>query len=293
MAPLPWHVPAEDLCGRLIVVGGDPRQRHSHWSGSLPSQGLEKSTLPEPHASRSTKSSGRKAESRALLHHPLSVAAGVTALSTFVSYVLPADLQVLGVASTFLLATYLTVVRGDDTQKIRHHGVSLGGLVDPERLDLRRLLREAMQALGWALLPALLLFPPFSVGFVVWWQPSSPFVHTLPSHFADQALGQLLLVALPEEAFYRGYLQTTLDDRLGARWRLGGAQVGPGVLVTSAIFAVGHLATELNPSRLAVFFPALVFGWLRAKTGGIGAPLVFHAFCNLFAAYLLSSYGLA
>jgi membrane protease YdiL (CAAX protease family) len=40
-----------------------------------------------------------------------------------------------------------------------------------------------------------------------------------------------------------------------------------------------------------VFFPALVFGWLRSRTRGVGAGLVFHALCNLFASYLSQSYG--
>jgi membrane protease YdiL (CAAX protease family) len=61
-------------------------------------------------------------------------------------------------------------------------------------------------------------------------------------------------------------------------------------LLTSAIFAVGHLFTELNAARLAVFFPSLVFGFLRARTKGIGASVAFHAMCNLFSAYLLHSY---
>jgi membrane protease YdiL (CAAX protease family) len=43
---------------------------------------------------------------------------------------------------------------------------------------------------------------------------------------------------------------------------------------------------------LSVFFPSLLFGWLRARTGGIGASVFFHALCNLFAAYLARSYGL-
>jgi hypothetical protein len=71
-----------------------------------------------------------------------------------------------------------------------------------------------------------------------------------------------------------------------------GVRVGPGLLVASAIFAVGHVLTEVHPNRLAVFFPALIFGWLRAKTGGIGASLLFHAACNVFASFLLRSYGL-
>jgi membrane protease YdiL (CAAX protease family) len=99
-------------------------------------------------------------------------------------------------------------------------------------------------------------------------------------------MGQLLLIALPEEAFYRGYLQTRLDDAWTPRWRVLGATLGPGVLVSCAIFAVGHVITIPNAARLAVFFPALAFGWLRARTGGIGAALVFHALCNLYSELL-------
>ncbi|HEX6765646.1 MAG TPA: JDVT-CTERM system glutamic-type intramembrane protease, partial [Polyangiaceae bacterium] len=67
--------------------------------------------------------------------------------------------------------------------------------------------------------------------------------------------------------------------------------VGPSILATSAIFALGHVTTEFHPNRLGVFFPSLVFGWLRARTGGIGACVFFHAFCNLFADYVAKSYG--
>ncbi len=99
------------------------------------------------------------------------------------------------------------------------------------------------------------------------------------------------MIALPEEAFYRGYLLTALDDIWPPARRLLGARVGLGLVVSSAVFALGHLLTEFNPSRLAVFFPALVFGWLRARTGGVGAAILFHAFCNLFASYLARGYG--
>ena len=35
-------------------------------------------------------------------------------------------------------------------------------------------------------------------------------------------------------------------------------------------FALGHVATEVHPNRLAVFFPSLLFGYLRTRRGGIG-----------------------
>ena len=71
-----------------------------------------------------------------------------------------------------------------------------------------------------------------------------------------------------------------------------GAKVGVGLVLASGVFAVGHVLTEPYLGRLAVFFPALVFGCLRAKTGGIGAGVAFHAACNCFTWVLGRGYGL-
>ena len=38
---------------------------------------------------------------------------------------------------------------------------------------------------------------------------------------------------------------------------------------------VRDLATEPHPAKLATFFPGLLFGWLRAWRGGIGAAIAF------------------
>lgn len=93
---------------------------------------------------------------------------------------------------------------------------------------------------------------------------------------------QIFLVALPEELFYRGYLQTRLDGLIGRERRLFGVSVNLHSLVlTSALFAIGHIITIPHPARLAVFFPSLLFGWMRRATGGIAAPIAFHAACNL------------
>ncbi len=119
--------------------------------------------------------------------------------------------------------------------------------------------------------------PPIEArhGFAWWWT----FV-----------LIQLGLVALPEEVLYRGYLQPKLDQRFAQRWWVLGAQVGPGLFITAALFAVGHMAIEPGPYRLAVFFPALLFGWLRARTGSILAPVIVHAAANLLIRAVSSFY---
>ena len=106
------------------------------------------------------------------------------------------------------------------------------------------------------------------------------------------SLAHVLVVALPEEAFFRGYLQTALDDRYGSKLTIVGLQLSTGLLISSLIFALGHLTTTPQIGRLAVFFPSLLFGLLRQKTGGIGASVLLHAQCNIFAALLGQGYGL-
>jgi membrane protease YdiL (CAAX protease family) len=39
-----------------------------------------------------------------------------------------------------------------------------------------------------------------------------------------------------------------------------------------------------------VFFPALLFGWVRAWRGGIGAALALHASSNLYSEILARSW---
>jgi membrane protease YdiL (CAAX protease family) len=103
---------------------------------------------------------------------------------------------------------------------------------------------------------------------------------------------QLLLVAIPEEVFYRGYLQTRLDGLVGRDRRFLGARFNwESALACSAFFAVAHLATIPHPSRLAVFFPSLLFGWMRRAYGDTLTPAIYHALCNLAAQVLWGLYA--
>jgi membrane protease YdiL (CAAX protease family) len=194
------------------------------------------------------------------------------------------------VGLAFLVATWWLVLRGDE-YAIREHGLSLGGLLEPLAIDKRRILRDTLVAVLWVLLFAAIVFPPFWFGFKLFWHAKMPFVWRVSKSPLEDVAGQLLVVALPEEAFFRGYLQTRLDAAWGKRVRIFGAELGWGWIVSAVIFAIGHLLTTPNPARLAVFFPALLFGWLRARTGGIGAGVLFHASCNLFSATLARGYG--
>lgn len=164
--------------------------------------------------------------------------------------------------------------------------------------DIARALRDAaphaLRETAVAFATALVIFPPFIVGFWLYHRPDAPFRWVLPEDFASFALTQLIVVALPEEALFRGWIQTRLGDRWPARGRFLGVEVDPRALVLQAVlFALLHVAAIPHPARLAVFFPGLLFGWIRAWRGGIGAAMLFHALCNVLASLLEHGFGLA
>lgn len=111
-----------------------------------------------------------------------------------------------------------------------------------------------------------------------------------PADFGLLAGAQLIVVALPEELFFRGYLQGRLEDAWPARRRLLGAPVGGAWLAGSALFALGHFFVTLEPQMLTRFFPGLVFGWMYARTRSILAGTLFHAACNLLMEVLGASF---
>jgi membrane protease YdiL (CAAX protease family) len=224
--------------------------------------------------------------------YALFVATAVTLAVAAISYAAPLEYAATAVGMAFLLATGVLVLRRDATT-IRHCGLSLGGLLEPTPIERRALLRAAGRATAWAFGLWILIAVPFVLGFRVYWHVRGAFHWRLPPAIIDDGLGQILVIALPEEAFYRGYLMTALDDAWGTPWRVAGAKLGWGLFASSALFAAGHLLTEPNLQRLAVFFPALLFGWLRARTGGIGAALLFHALCNLLAEVVTRGFGLS
>jgi hypothetical protein len=221
----------------------------------------------------------------------LLIAILTTVVVTALSYLLPDRYAATGVGLAFLAATWWTVLRGDDA-RVPHFGLSLGGLLESSPLRPARLARDGAKALAWALGIAAVVFPLFWLGYRFWWKPAQPFLWVPPASWSDEILGQILVIALPEEAFYRGYVQTALDDAWGKRARVAGASLGWGILLSAALFGIGHFLTEPRPERLAVFFPALLFGWLRARTGGVGAAVALHAMANIFSATLGRGYGL-
>ena len=140
------------------------------------------------------------------------------------------------------------------------------------------------------------VLPLFCVGYYVYMQklcphlsralvycpPTQPPVLRWPPQLFLSIASQLVVVALPEEFFFRGFLQGRLREVFSAP---------VAVVATAAVFALGHLLVTFEPAALAVFFPGLLFGLLRLGTGSILAGTLFHATCNLLIDILHRSIG--
>lgn len=243
------------------------------------------------------------------IREALLVFAGITVASALVSRMGRPALIADNVHLLLGLLFLLTALRmaGRRPGDARRFGIDLGGLLEAPAdeqppagtagavrelwIALRRALPLGMRETAVALAVSLVVFPPFAVGFYLWHGPQQAFVFRPPPELPSYLAAQLLLVGLPEEALFRGYFQTRLGDELQGRVTLFGVGFSPAaVAIQAALFAVVHFAADTQPTRLAVFFPALLFGWIREWRGGVGAAIVFHCLCNLLSDILVSGW---
>lgn len=103
---------------------------------------------------------------------------------------------------------------------------------------------------------------------------------------AEFSAVQLIVVALPEELFFRGFLLGLLERRFPPTRRWLGGGVGWALVLSSLAFAVIHLPKDGDPRALATFFPGLLFGWMRSATGSILGSTIVHGSSNILVRVL-------
>lgn len=256
----------------------------------------ERIDIPNPTA----EPNGQRVALREVLVVYAAVSAGTWLLSRFES------LPVLRTHLHLIVGMLFLVVALRCTERLpggpARYGIALGGLLgdeggqpDPDESSLRALLKTLRRGipsflaeLGVAALVCSLVFPPFVVLFYAWHAPVRPFAW-LPDHdLGAYAMTQVLVVGLPEEALFRGYVQGRLQDAFPGRMRWLRVELSLRAwLLQAFLFALLHFIVDYQPARLAVFFPALLFGWLAALRGGIGASILVHAACNLLSDLLV------
>jgi membrane protease YdiL (CAAX protease family) len=104
--------------------------------------------------------------------------------------------------------------------------------------------------------------------------------------FLEFCAVQIVVVALPEELFFRGCLHHLLEQRFPPARRVLGGGVGLALILSSVAFALVHLPKNGDPRALATFFPGLLFGWMRSATGSIAPSVAVHAASNIWVRLL-------
>src|SRR5512138_449204 len=202
-------------------------------------------------------------EERASLREPLvafAVATGLAAGLAVLGMVLPIVREYLNVLIAIIFFQTPVVAARRAGRDLDYRDVGLR--FDPVGLNLA--------VIGGVV---LLTFPAFVAGFFLfydrvcamagvplarsfaplcrhWLGFSRGHLHA-PPDLALLALSQLVVVAIPEELFFRGYLMERLERVWPPTRQLFGAKVGCALVVSSALFAVGHVAVIPNPQRLA------------------------------------------
>lgn len=101
----------------------------------------------------------------------------------------------------------------------------------------------------------------------------------------DSFVTYALFVAVAEEVFWRGYVQSRLNLAFGRPYRAGGIMWGPGLIVASVFFGFVHVL-NIDPATGSVgwYWPwgawnvcaGLLYGYVREKTGSVLASTVLH-----------------
>lgn len=203
---------------------------------------------------------------------------GAVALNASVGH----DVIIALVPILFIYAPVLLCrLRGVDSFGYRLHIPALGD---------RAAWWEALRLTGGVV---AVIIAPYLIGYHLY--QTQLFGHSfggrLPEDIALLIAHQVLFVAIPEEFFYRGYVQTRLNERFARKFLVFGVPMGWGSVIACLYFAFGHSLVEVQWWHFATFFPGMVFAWMREKTGGVVAGAFFHAFCNISVQMLDTMYG--
>jgi uncharacterized protein len=152
---------------------------------------------------------------------------------------------------------------------------------------------DLLRDVGRALLVAALVFPVFALlhhGWQTIVMGHAGYTFRVPPDLLAILLKNVFLIAIPEELFYRGFVETRLSRLWPVTRFVLGIPIGRAVILASALFALGHFLGEYNPARLGPFFPAFVFSALTRRSGSITGAVLFHGLSNAFSAFLFAGY---
>ena len=101
-------------------------------------------------------------------------------------------------------------------------------------------------------------------------------------HWLTWLVYQFLYVAVAEEVFFRGYIQTNVMGIMRrAQYGSRHTQQFAGMLISAGCFALAHVIAQGRATSLLTFVPGLLLAWLFVRTRALLAPILFHGLANV------------
>jgi len=153
-------------------------------------------------------------------------------------------------------------------RKFKAYGISLSGW---------------KQSIKIMLVASLIILSAYLIGYYIYATEfhSKSFNPVIQESWALLTINIFLFVGLPEEFFFRGYLQSELNYIFSKKFNFLFVKFGPGLVITAIIFTLSHIFVQMDWSKTSLIFLSLILGWLREKTGSILASAGFHTLANV------------
>jgi len=124
----------------------------------------------------------------------------------------------------------------------------------------------------------LTLITIFGLASLALWTGALGWDLKLPSHFFLRIVTNLFLVVIPEEAFFRGFLQREITHQIGPRLFSKTA----GIVGSSFVFTLFHLNWGASPAILAfVFLAGILYGAIYEMSKFLEGSILCHFAVNL------------
>ena len=150
-----------------------------------------------------------------------------------------------------------------------------------------RQMKDSLVVLGWT---CVVLLPLTFCGLWVLksceLKPPLPPVLSQGQGWAYWLFYQFMYIALSEEVFFRGYVQSNiLKLTTPAMNKLPRLHQWTSIVISAACFTVAHIIVQAQVISVLIFLPGLVLGWLFIRARSLLAPILFHGLAN--ASYLV------
>ncbi|MFZ5496133.1 MAG: CPBP family intramembrane glutamic endopeptidase [Verrucomicrobiota bacterium] len=139
-----------------------------------------------------------------------------------------------------------------------------------------------------------------AVGFILYLCPLLALIYfdPKPSHAFLSYCGFLSAVSFGEEIFFRGYMQSRLNDVFGRPWLIRGIPFGFGLIVTSLVFGFLHALNTVDYFHGRYSFDwgwasitvvtGLLFGLIREATDSVWPSVAVHGLLDVWVTALLA-----